>query len=169
MGQRPRDAITPAPGYHREVSALPEHPPGQALPVTVPGSRRPVILATFAVRIEPAAEWMAIESALEAGVPLVVANLMRLQSPTTMILLEENLEEVRRTAARAKGWGVSTELLMSMSGRRPTKALLRLAHERDAGLVVFGPDRRRTGCRRYRRAARTVRDGLDCLVWTAAD
>jgi len=151
------------------MAPLQEHPPAQAPSITGPSLRRPVILATFAVRIEPAAEWMAIESALEAGVPLVVANLMRLQSPTAMILLEEDLEAVRQTAARAKGWGISTELLMSMSGRRPAKALLRLAHERDAGLVVFGPDRRRTGCRRYRRAARTVRDGLDCLVWTSAD
>jgi len=151
------------------VPAPQEHRPTRAASVTGPASRRPVILATFAVRIEPAAEWMAIESALEAGVELIVANLMRLQSPTSMILLEEDLEEVRRTAARAKGWGVSTELLMSMSGRRPAKALLRLARERDAGLVVFGPDRRRTGCRRYRRAARTVREGLDCLVWIADD
>ena len=146
-----------------------EHPPAQTPTVTTPAARRPVILATFTVRIEPAAEWMAIESALEAGVPLIVANLMRLQSPTTMILIEEDLEAVRQTAARAKGWGISTELLMSMSCRGPAKALLRLARERDAGLVVFGPDQQRTGGRRYRRAARAVRDGLDCLVWTAAD
>lgn len=137
--------------------------------VTGPSSRRPVVLATFAVRIEPAAEWMAIESALEAGVSLIVANLMGLQCPAAMILLEEDLERVRQTAARAKGWGVRTELLMRMSARRPATALLRLARERDAGLVVLGPDRRRAGCRRYRRAARTVRDGLDCLLWTAAD
>ena len=128
-----------------------------------------MILVTFAVRIDTAAEWFAIESSLESGVPLVVANLMRLQSQASMILLEEDLEAVRQTAARAKGWGIHTEPLMSMSCRRPAKALLRLARERDPGLVVFGPDRLRTSDRRYQRAARTVRDDLDCLVWTAGE
>ena len=132
--------------------------------------RRPVILATFSVRVEAAAEWMAIESALEAGAPLIVANVLwPPPSPTTVICLQEDLESVRETAARATAWGLDTELLMQVSGRRPVRALCKLARERDSGLVVFGPDPRRTGRRRLRRTAKAVRSGLDCLVWTADD
>lgn len=142
----------------------PPAPPGGVTP------RRPVILATFSVRVEPAAEWMAIESALEAGAPLIVANVLwPPPSPTTMIRLQEDLESVRQTAARAAAWGLDTELLMQVSARRPARALCKLARERDSGLVVFGPDARCTGRRRLRRAAKAVRSGLDCLVWTADD
>ena len=66
------------------------------------------------------AERFAVESAIEAQVPLLVANVMP-------------------------------------------------ARERDAGLVVLGPEPQRIGQRRLRRAARIVLDRLDCLVWVRAD
>jgi hypothetical protein len=143
-----------------------------------PTRARPVVLATLSVRVDPSAERMAIASALEAGVPLIVANLLPLRAlPTTIGLLgaesttlphEEDLDAVRATATRAAGFGIKTELLR-ITSRRPVTALLQVLRERDAGLLVFGPDLRLTSGRRFRRAAKRVRKEADCLVWVAPD
>jgi nucleotide-binding universal stress UspA family protein len=141
------------------------------------GPARPVVLGTLSVRVHPNAERVALESALEAGVPLIVANMIPLQAyPMTMILApqyatlphEEDLEAVRDTARRAAELGIKTELLR-VSSRRPVHALLELVSERDAGLLVFGPDLSRTPRLRFRLAARAVRRGAACLVWIAPD
>ena len=135
---------------------------------------RPVVLATLSVRIDPAAEEMAISSALEAGVPLIVANLLELPPyPATMMLVGPGgatlpHEEVRATAARAAALGIRTELLR-VSTRHPVRALLEIVAERDAGLLVFGPDLARTRRRRFRAAVRRVRRDAPCLVWVAPD
>ena len=50
---------------------------------------------------------------------------------------------------RAAALGISTELLR-VSSRRPVTALIELATERDAGLLVFGPDLSRTPRWRFR-------------------
>jgi len=137
----------------------------------------PVLLGTLSVRVDPRAERMAIDSALEAGVRLIVANMLGLPPyPLTVTLTpefatlphEEDLEAVRATAARAAGLGIPTELLR-ISSRRPVTALLELACEREAGLLVFGPDLARTPRRRFRAAARRVRREAGCLVWIAPD
>ncbi len=139
---------------------------------------RPVVLATLSVRVDPTAERMAIESALEAGVPLILVNLLRLPNyPTTIALLgaeaatlphEEDYEAVRATADMAAQLGIQTELLR-VTSRRPVVALLQVLHERDAGLLVFGPDLRLTSRRRFRSVARRVREQAGCLVWVAPD
>jgi Universal stress protein family len=139
---------------------------------------RPVVLATLQVRIDPAAEDMAVGSALEAGVPLIVANMLHLPPyPATVMLVgaenatlphEEALEEVRATAARAAALGIATELLR-VSSRRPVRALLQLVAERDAGLLVFGPSSGRIRGPRLRAAERRVRRDAPCLVWVAPD
>jgi nucleotide-binding universal stress UspA family protein len=141
-------------------------------------SARPVVLATLSVPVDPAAEEMAIASALEAGVPLIVANMLELPPyPATIALLgpggatlphEEALDEVRATAARAAALGIRTELLR-ITSRHPVRALLEVVAERDAGMLVFGPDRARTRRRRFRTAARRVRRDAPCLVWVAPD
>jgi hypothetical protein len=137
----------------------------------------PVLLATLSVRIDPEAERMAIESAIEAGVKLILANMLPLPPyPRTMMLApeyatlphEEDLDAVRATAARAAACGVPTELLR-VATRRPVTALLELAREREVGLVVFGPDLARTSRWRFRRAARRLRRDATCLVWIAGD
>jgi nucleotide-binding universal stress UspA family protein len=141
-------------------------------------SGRPVVLGTLSCRIDPAAERMAVESALEAGSPLLVANVVYLPNyPTTLMLVgpdaatlphEEDLEAVRATADRAAGLGIRTEHLR-VSSKRPVKALLEVARDRRAGLLVFGPDRTRIPGRRFRRAAREIRKRAECLVWIAPD
>ena len=142
-----------------------------------PTRAMPVVLATLSVRVEPSAEQMAIESARQAGVRLIVANMLVLPPyPLTVMLApefatlphEEDLEEVRATATRAAALGVPTELLR-ISSRRPIVALLELVGELDAGLLVFGPDRSRLTRRRFRAAERAVRRKASCLVWTASD
>jgi nucleotide-binding universal stress UspA family protein len=153
---------------HEHVTRLPAEPT----------RARPVLLATLSVRVDPSAERMAIDSALEAGVPLIIANLLPLRPyPTTFMLLgpegmtlphEEDLDAVRSTAARAGKLGVKTELLR-VTTRHPVRALLELIRERDAGLLVFGPDLRRTGRWRFRTVAWRVRKQADCLVWIAPD
>ena len=141
------------------------------------GKAGPVVLGTLAVRIDAAAERMALETALEAGVALIVANMITMQAyPTTMMLApqfatlphEEDLDEVRATARRAAGLGIATELLR-ITSRRPVRALLELLTERDAGLVVFGPDRRLVSRARFHTAAWLVRRRAPCLVWIAPD
>jgi hypothetical protein len=134
---------------------------------------RPVVLATLSVRVQPAAERMAIETAAQAGAPLIVANMLWLPPhPTTLTLArehatlphEEDLDAVRATAHRAAAAGVPTELLR-ISSRRPLAALIELIEERGAGLVVLGPDPRRTPRWWRRLAARRVRRRTDCLLW----
>jgi Universal stress protein family len=138
---------------------------------------RPVLLATLSVRVDPSAERMALESALEAGVKLIIANMLVLPPyPLTFMLAreymtlphEEDLEAVRATAQRAAALGIPTELLR-VSSRRPMKALLELVQEREAGLLVFGPDLSLTSRRRFRAAERVVRREAGCLVWVAPD
>jgi nucleotide-binding universal stress UspA family protein len=143
-----------------------------------PTRARPVVLATMSVRVDPSAERMALDSALEAGVPLVIVNLLPLRPyPTTFGLLgaegmtlphEEDLEAVRDTAERAATLGVKTELLR-VTSRRPVQALMEVVRERDAGLLVFGPDLRLTSRWRFRLTAKRVRREADCLVWVAPD
>jgi nucleotide-binding universal stress UspA family protein len=142
-----------------------------------PAGPRPVLLATFSVRVDPSAERMAFDSALEVGARLIVANLMRLPPyPATIMLAreyatlphEEDLEAVRATAARAGALGIGTELLR-ISSRRPLAALVELIDERRAALVVLGPDVRRSPRWQLSLAARRVRRRTDCLIWIAPE
>jgi hypothetical protein len=64
--------------------------------------------------------------------------------------------------------GIETELLR-VSSRRPVTALLELARDREAGLLVFGPKRTVRNSLRVRAAARAVRRSAPCLVWIAPD
>jgi nucleotide-binding universal stress UspA family protein len=140
------------------------------------GAPGPVVLATLASRVHPDAERMAIASSLEAGVPLVVINAahlppypraLTLGGPEAAILPEEeDYEAVRATADRAASFGISVELLR-VASPRPAKAIVEIANERRAGLLVLGPHPGRVHGWRLRRAAREVRRNADCLVWIA--
>lgn len=141
------------------------------------GPTRPVVLGTLSVRVDPNAERMAFDSALDANAPLIVANMLKLPPfPGTLMLArdyvvlphEEDLEEVRATARRAAALGIKTELLRITSAR-PVTALIELIRERRAGLVVLGPDVCRTPRWQLSRAARRVRREAECLVWIAPD
>jgi hypothetical protein len=143
-------------------------------PPRIPG---PVVLGTLSVRIDPNAERLALETALEVGVKLIVANMTTMPMyPLTVTLArgyltlphEEDLDAVRATAQRALSLGIRTEL-QRISTPRPVRALLELARDCEAGLLVFGPERSRIRPGRWRSAVRTVRRDAPCLVWVAPD
>lgn len=157
------------------VARLLDSSPSQGV-VRGSGSRaRDVLLATLAVRFDPRAERVAIDSALDTGARLVLASMLTLPPyPLTHMLAreyatlphEEDLDAVRAAAGRVAALGLRTELLR-VSSPRPVVALIELACERDAGLLVFGPDPSRVSKRSYRRAARAIRRDAPCLVWIA--
>ena len=136
------------------------------------------MLATLSSRVDPDAERLAIESALDANVPLLVVNVVELPPcPRALVLggpraltfpCEEDYEAVRATAQRAARYGLRVEHLRVVSPR-PAKALVQVANERGAGLLVLGPKRRGMLARRWRfeRAAREVVQSAACLVWIA--
>jgi nucleotide-binding universal stress UspA family protein len=134
-------------------------------------------MGTLSVRFDPDAERFAVASALEADLALVVVNVVDAKPyPCTMRLLgpgaatlpeEEDLEPVRATAQRAAALGIRTQLLRVTSAR-PVRALLEIVEERDASLLVFGPDRARMRERKFRRAVAQIRERARCLVWTSA-
>jgi nucleotide-binding universal stress UspA family protein len=146
-----------------------------AAPVRAAG---PVVLGTLSSRVDPAAERMAIDCAVDAGVPLLVVNAVPLPPyPRALILAgpaaatlphEEDLDAVRETAGRAAAFGIRVEHLR-VTSPRPAAAIVEIADERGAGLLVLGPHRGRVGRRRFRSAAREVRRRAGCLVWIVGD
>ncbi|HEY1596822.1 MAG TPA: universal stress protein [Thermoleophilaceae bacterium] len=135
--------------------------------------RGPVVLATLASRPNAEAEDAAIGAALDSGAPLVIVNAVTLPlMPLTLYLVgmsgvvgpeEEDLDAVRASAERAAALGLSVQHLRVVA-RNPVAALTSVARDRRAGLLIFGPDPARIGLRKFRRAARKVRKGADCLV-----
>ena len=75
---------------------------------------------------------------------------------------------IRALAERAAGLGLEVEHLRVRSPR-PVTALLQVAGERDAGLLVFGPDRARVPRRRFARIVRKIRRNASCLLWVAGE
>lgn len=134
------------------------------------------MLGTLSSRVEPEAERLAIESAVENGVQLLVVNVMPMPACTRALVMaghralafphEEDYEAVRATARRAASWGLKVEHLRVISPR-PAKALIQIANERRAGLLILGPKRK--GLLRFWRAAREVRKNAACLVWIAGE
>ncbi len=134
-----------------------------------------MLRATLGVPFDRAAAAFAVDAAAEAGHPLIVANVVELpplgmsvamgydQLPDT----PEEAESLRAPAELAQSLGVRVERLRVRSPR-PVEALVALAAEREPSLLVFGPDRSRLRERRYRKAAKAVRERVACLVWLPA-
>lgn len=132
-----------------------------------------MLLATLGVPFDPAAAELAVDAALESGLPLIVANVVELPPlPLSVLLGYDQIDdpeaeaEFRAPAELARAVGVAVERLRVRSPR-PVEALLELVVEWEAGLLVFGPDRSRLRPRRYRKAAQAVRERAACLVWLA--
>jgi hypothetical protein len=135
---------------------------------------RPVLLATLGVPFDPAASAFAVDAALEAGEPLIVANVVQLPPLGMSVAMgydqlpdrPEEAEALRAPAELAHSLGAEVERLRVKSPR-PIEALLQLVSERTPGLLVFGPDRSRIRGRAYRKAASALRQRAACLVWLA--
>ena len=135
---------------------------------------RPVLLATLDVPFAEDATAFAVDSAVETGQPLVVVNAAEVL-PTHSTFLgygyierEDLQDELRKPAELAHSLAVEVERLRVCSPH-PIDALLELVSERRPGLLVFGPDRARLKPRRYRRAAKKIRERAACLVWVGDD
>ena len=134
--------------------------------------RRPVLLATLGVPFDPDASAFAVDAAVEAGEPLIVANVVELPPLAMSVRLgydqlpdaPEDEEAFRAPAVLAHSLGVTVERLRVRSPR-PVEALLELVVERRPAVLVFGPDRTRIRRRRYRKAANAIRERAACLVW----
>jgi len=133
---------------------------------------RPVLLATLDIPFSDEAIAFAVDSAVETGQPLLVVNVAEIQ-PTPWSLLgygyierEDLQEELRKPAELAQSLSVWVERLRVCSPH-PIDALLEVVAERNPGLLVFGPDWSLLKPRRYRRAAKKIRERATCLVWLA--
>ena len=141
-----------------------------------PAKGRPVLLATLEVPFDPAATEFAVDAAVECGQPLLVANVVEIPLGRLCVSMgygdlepaEDDARSFRAPAELASALGVEVERLRVLSPH-PLDALLELVAERKPAVLVFGPDRSRLPRRRYRKAARTVRDSTSCLVWVAED
>jgi hypothetical protein len=132
-----------------------------------------VLLVTLGVPLAAAAAALAVDAAVEAGQPLIVANVVELPPLAMSVRLGYDQlpdpvvdETLRDAAALAVSLGVRVERLRVKSPR-PLPALLDLIAEREPGLLVFGPDRARIRRRLYRRATKLLHERATCLVWTA--
>lgn len=130
------------------------------------------MLVTLDVPFERRAWVVALDAAVESGQPLIVANVVELPPlPLSVIMGYDQLDytpelarALREPAELAHSLGIQVERLRVKS-LHPIEALVQLVGERRPGLLVFGPDRTKLSRRVYRRAARALRQRIDCLVW----
>jgi nucleotide-binding universal stress UspA family protein len=135
---------------------------------------RPVLLATLDVPFDHDAVVFAVDSAVEMGARLIVANVVEWaplplsammgydELPYTPEMAESLAEPVR--LACSLGVDVTRFRVKSL---HPIPAMLEVVAEQDPGLFVFGPDRSRIMRLRYWRAARAIRSSVTTLVWLA--
>lgn len=135
---------------------------------------RPVLLATIDAPFDEEAATFAVESALECGQPLIVANVLQIPLAPLCVAMgygpldpsEEDAASLRAPAELAHSFGVNLERLRVLSPH-PIDALLELVNERKPGLLVFAPDRAAVKPRVYRKAAKRITAKANCLVWLA--
>lgn len=147
-------------------------PRAPVLPRAAPG--RPVLLATLDVPFDHEAVVFAVDSAVEMGARLIVANVVEWAPlPLSSIMGYDDLpyppemaESLTEPVRLARSLGVEVTRLRVKS-LHPIAALLEVVSEQDPGLFVFGPDRRRIMRLRYWRAARAIRSSVTTLVWLA--
>jgi nucleotide-binding universal stress UspA family protein len=147
------------------MSVVDQAPSGQA--------GRPVMLATMDVPFQKEAAEFAVEAAVETGQPLVLVNVVEIFPTLAAVHFKdvdysspEDVAALRAPAELAHSLGVSVARLRVRSPH-PVDALIELTNERDPGMLVFGPDLSRIKPRRYRKAAKAIRERVGCLVWLA--
>jgi nucleotide-binding universal stress UspA family protein len=149
----------------RGMSVVDQAPSGEA--------GRPVMLATMDVPFQKEAAEFAVETAVETGQPLVLVNVVEIFPTLAAVHFKdvdysspEDVAALRAPAELAHSLGVSVARLRVRSPH-PVDALIELTNERDPGMLVFGPDLSRIKPRRYRKAAKAIRERVGCLVWLA--
>lgn len=135
---------------------------------------RPVMLATLGVPFDHDAVVFAVDSAVELGQRLIVANFVeRAPLPLSAMLGYDDLPDPPELASSllapatlAHKLGVEVTRLRVRSFH-PIPAMLEVLSEEDAGIFVFGPDRSQIRRLRYLRAVRAIRSKVTALVWLA--
>jgi hypothetical protein len=133
---------------------------------------RPVLLGTLDVPFDPRAVTFAVDSAVELGQRLIVANFVeRPPLPLSAMLGYDDLpyppelaESLAAPAQLAQSLGVAVTRLRVKSFH-PVPAMLEVLAEQRAGIFVFGPDRSKMQRLRYLRAVRAIRSRAAALVW----
>ncbi len=137
-----------------------------------PDEVRPVLLSTLDVPFDPRAVTFAVDSAVELGQRLIIANFVeRAPLPLSAMLGYDDLpyppqlaESLAAPARLAQSLGVEVTRLRVKSFH-PVPAMLEVLAEQRAGIFVFGPDRSKIQRLRYLRAARAIRSRAGTLVW----
>jgi hypothetical protein len=144
--------------------------------LTRPGDAkgRPVMLATMDVPFAGDAVVFAVDSAVELGQRLIVANFVeRAPLPLSAMLGYDDLpdrpelsDSLLAPVVLAQGLGLEVTRLRVKSFH-PVQAILEVLSEESPGIFVFGPDRAQIGRLRYLRAVRAIRSRAAALVWLA--
>ena len=125
---------------------------------------RPVMLATLDVPFDRDAVVFAVDSAVELGQRLIVANFVE-QEPLPLSAMmgyddlpytPEMAESLAEPARLAVSLGVTVARLRVKSFR-PVQAMVEVVAEENAGLLVFGPDRSQISVVTRARMARAAR------------
>jgi len=132
----------------------------------------PVLLSTLDVPFDPRAVTFAVDSAVELGQRLIIANFVeRPPLPLSAMLGYDDLpyppqlaESLAAPARLARSLGVGVTRLRVKSFH-PVPAMLEVLAEQRAAIFVFGPDRTKIQRLRYQRAARAIRSKAATLVW----
>lgn len=132
--------------------------------------RRPVMLVSLDIGFDDAAIETAVEAAIEAnstllvclGVQLPVGNAnaaarRHMGDPVVREQIAEILVVARTAGAKAQ--------MVTYNSPRPISVLIDVVRDRNIGLLVFGPNRKRYGRLRFRLHARKLRRSVDCLFW----
>jgi nucleotide-binding universal stress UspA family protein len=135
---------------------------------------RPIMLGTLDTPFDHDAVIFAVDTAVELGQRLIIANFVeRPPLPLSAMLGYDDLpytpemaESLQEPARLAQELGVEVTRLRVKSFH-PIQAMLQVISEQGAGLFVFGPDQRKISKLLYRRAARTIRSKVTALVWLA--
>jgi len=135
---------------------------------------RPILLGTLDTPFDHAAVTFAVDTAVELGQRLIIANFVeRPPLPLSAMLGYDDLpytpemaDSLEQPARLARSLGVEVTRLRVKSFH-PVQAMLEVISEQGAGIFVFGPDRRKIRRLQYWRAARAIRSKATALVWLA--
>ena len=145
--------------------------PSAPVATTVAHDVRPVMLLTLNVPLDEEAVAFAVDTAAETGAELYICDAIPLPIGNTIMHVarsyaeRDNRRNLDAAGALAKSVGVRVTQMV-FHNPKPVSAALEVTREQRIGLLVFGADRSRLGRWNFRRAARKLRKGSPCLVWT---